>query len=119
MPRGEGRFLIKQRAFLKLFMIHLVEQNKFYGLQASDDIKSAFKQFGYEPQHSEIYRSLHELEEEGILSRRKKVVEGAKYKEIVIYEMKDKEKSKLYKKQVKTDIDRSMSLLRKALEDVY
>ncbi|MET1030638.1 helix-turn-helix transcriptional regulator [Domibacillus tundrae] len=119
MPRGEGKFLIKQRAFLKLYMIRFVEEHKMYGMQAMDELKANFKSFGYEPNHSEIYRSLHELIDDGILMRQKKVQEGAKYKEIVIYQFADYEKAKLYKKQVKTDLDRSMSLLRKALEDVY
>ncbi|MEK4029747.1 Replication termination protein [Pseudobacillus sp. FSL P4-0506] len=119
MPRGEGKFLIKQRAFLKLFMIRFVEENKLYGMQAMDELKMTFKQFGYEPNHSEIYRSLHELIDDGILKRQKKLQEGAKYKEVVIYQFADYEKARLYKKQVKTDLDRSMGLLRKALEDVY
>ncbi|WP_203362676.1 helix-turn-helix transcriptional regulator [Bacillus sp. REN10] len=119
MPRGEGKFLIKQRAFLKLFMIKFVEENRLYGMQAMDELKATFKQYGYEPNHSEIYRSLHELIDDGILKRYKKLQEGAKYKEVVIYQFADYEKAKLYKKQVKTDLDRSMGLLRKALEDIY
>jgi predicted transcriptional regulator len=119
MPRGEGKFLIKQRAFLKLYMISFIEEHRVYGLQAMDELKSKFNQFGYEPQHSEVYRSLHELIDDGIVVRRKKAIEGMKYKEVVVYELVDLEKAKLYKKQVKTDLDRSMSLLRKALEDVY
>ncbi|MGG3448497.1 MULTISPECIES: helix-turn-helix transcriptional regulator [Bacillaceae] len=119
MPRGEGKFLIKQRAFLKLYMIRFVEEHKMYGMQAMDELKTSFKPLGYEPNHSEIYRSLHDLIDDGILMRTKKVQEGAKYKEIVVYQFADYEKAKLYKKQVKTDLDRSMSLLRKALEDVY
>jgi DNA-binding PadR family transcriptional regulator len=119
MPRGEGKFLIKQRAFLKLYMISFIEEHKVYGLQASSELESKFRDFGYEPQHSEIYRSLHELIADGILLRKKKPVEGAKFKEVVVYEIADREKAILYKKQVKVDLDRSISLLRKALEDVY
>ena len=70
-------------------------------------------------QHSEIYRALHDLLEDGVLTRGKIKKDGSKYQEVAVYSIKDKEKAKTYKKMVKVDIDRSSHLLRKALEDNY
>jgi hypothetical protein len=44
---------------------------KLYGLQASGELESKFRAFGYEPQHSGIYRSLHKLIADSVLLRRK------------------------------------------------
>lgn len=118
--RESTGFLIKQRAFLKLHIITNIENGRWYGLQLLDELRKEFKPFGFEPQHSEVYRALHELEdEEEILSKVKIKVEGAKRKEVVVYKIKDIEKAKAYKKTVKADLDRSEQLLRKALEDNY
>lgn len=117
--RESTGFVIKQRAFLKLYIITNIENGRWYGLQLLDEMRKEFKPFGFEPQHSEVYRALHDLLEDDILTRGKVVKEGSKYQEIAIYSIKDKEKAKTYKKMVKADIDRSAQLLRKALEDNY
>jgi DNA-binding PadR family transcriptional regulator len=117
--RESTGFLIKQRAFLKLYIITNIENDKWYGMQLLDEMRKEFKPFGFEPQHSEIYRALHDLLEDGVLTRGKIVKEGSKYQEVALYSIKDKEKAKTYKKMVKVDIDRSSQLLRKAIEDNY
>jgi len=117
--RESTGFLIKQRAFLKLYILTSIEKERWYGMQLLEELKTAFKPFGYEPQHSEIYRALHDLLEDGILTRHKIVEEGAKYKEVVVYSIKDKETAKAYKKLVKADLDRGEQLLRKALQDNF
>ena len=117
--RESTGFLIKQRAFIKLYLITNIENGKWYGMQLLDEMKKEFKPFGFEPQHSEIYRVLHDLLEDGILTRGKIVKEGSKYQEVAVYSIKDKEKAKTYKKMVKVDMDRSAQLLRKAIEDNY
>nr|WP_295970727.1 helix-turn-helix transcriptional regulator [uncultured Bacillus sp.] len=117
--RESTGFLIKQRAFLKLYIITNIENGRWYGLQLLDEMKKEFKPYGFEPQHSEIYRALHDLLEEGILTRGKIKKDGSKYQEVAIYSIKDKEKAKTYKKMVKADLDRCSHLLRKALEDNY
>ncbi|MDQ0215514.1 DNA-binding PadR family transcriptional regulator [Oikeobacillus pervagus] len=119
MGRGESKFLVKQRAFLKLYMIRLVEENRLYGMQALDELRQTFQNFGYSPNHSEIYRALHELIDDGVLKRKKVIQEGAKYKEIVIYQFQDYEQAKLYKKQMKVDLDRSIGLLKSAMSEIY
>lgn len=117
--RESTGFLLKQRAFLKLYLITNIENGKWYGLQLLDEIKKEFQPLGFEPQHSEIYRALHDLMEDGVLTRGKIKKDGSKYQEVAIYSICDKEKAKTYKKMVKADLDRSSQLLRKALEDNY
>lgn len=118
MPR-EGTFLIKQKAFIKVYLLSQIEKGRSYGLQLQDDLYAAFRSFGLEPNHSEIYRSLHELTEEGYLTRRKVRKEGAKYQEIAVYTIKDPEKAKAYKAQAKMDLERGVGLLQKALHDNF
>ena len=117
--RESTGFLIKQRAFLKLYIITNIENGRWYGLQLLDEIRKEFKPYGFEPQHSEIYRALHDLLEDGVLTRGKIKKDGSKYQEVAVYSIKDKEKAKTYKKMFKVDLDRSSHLLRKALEDNY
>jgi DNA-binding PadR family transcriptional regulator len=117
--RESTGFLIKQRAFLKLYIITNIENGRWYGLQLLDEMKKEFRPYGFEPQHSEIYRALHDLLEDGILTRGKIKKNGSKYQEVAVYSIKDKEKAKTYKKMVKADLDRCSHLLRKALEDNY
>ncbi|MBM4763497.1 helix-turn-helix transcriptional regulator [Bacillus sp. B15-48] len=117
--RESTGFLIKQRAFLKLYLLTSIEKERWYGMQLLDELKKAFKPYGYIPQHSEIYRALHELMEDGILTRRKVKEDGAKYKEVAVYSIADKEQAKAYKKLVKADLDRGEQLIRKALTDNF
>ncbi|WP_404328196.1 helix-turn-helix transcriptional regulator [Mesobacillus maritimus] len=117
--RESTGFLIKQRAFLKLYILSSIEKERWYGMQLLDELKSAFKPYGYEPQHSEIYRALHDLLEDGILTRKKVIEEGSKYKEVAVYSLKNKEEAKAYKKLVKADLDRCEQLLRKAIKDNF
>ncbi|WP_338452387.1 Replication termination protein [Niallia oryzisoli] len=117
--RESTGFLLKQRAFLKLYLITNIENGRWYGLQLLDEMRKEFQPFGFEPQHSEIYRALHDLLEDGILTRGKIKKGDSKYQEVAVYSIKDKEKAKTYKKMVKADLDRSSQILRKALEDNY
>ncbi|SEM15402.1 Replication terminator protein [Mesobacillus persicus] len=117
--RESTGFLIKQRAFLKLYILTSIEKERWYGMQILDELKAAFRPFGYEPQHSEIYRALHDLLEDGILTRKKIIEEGSRYKEVAVYSVKNKDEAKAYKKLVKADLDRGEQLLRKALKDNF
>jgi hypothetical protein len=121
MPKGVSTFLLRQRAFLKLYLITLTEEKKTYGLKFLDimDKEKGFKQFGYKPNHSEIYKSLYELIDDGILQRYTEKVEGAKHQEVVIYKFKNYDEAKRYKKQLKAELDRCIGLLQKALKDNY
>jgi DNA-binding PadR family transcriptional regulator len=117
-------FMIAQRAFLKLYLITMVEQHRGYGYQMLEELKEKFRPFGYEPPQSEIYRALHELVHEGILYRTKKLKgEDPKvdFQEVVLYHFTDDagEKVKLYKKQVKQDLDRCLAILHKAVKDNF
>ncbi len=117
--RESTGFLIKQRAFLKLYLITNIENDRWYGMKLLDEIRKEFKPMGFEPQHPEIYRALHELLEEGILKRGKIKKEGSKYQEIAVYFIRDVEKANAYKKLVKYDLDRGYQIIKKALKDNY
>lgn len=116
--RRSTGFLIKQRAFLKAYIIRYVEEGSHYGLQIKDRLKLEFDAFGYKPEHSEIYRALHELTEEGYLRRVKKLEEGSTYKEIVLYYINDSEKSKGYMELVIEDLHRCHGMLSKSVKDI-
>ena len=113
----ESLFLTKQRAFLKLYLVQLIKQGKGYGLQLQGEVEKNFKAYGFIPTKTEIYRSLHDLLEEGIVSRRKLKKEGAKRAEIAVYSILDVEKANTYMRSVRSDMDRSVKLLQHALKD--
>ena len=117
--RESTGYMIKQRAFLKIFLITKIEKGRNYGSQLLEELQAEFNIYGYEPNHAEIYRALHELMEDGILKRSKQVMEGTKYKEIAVYSINDVEKLKAYKKLAKVDLDRCVGLLNKAVRDCY
>jgi DNA-binding PadR family transcriptional regulator len=117
--RSSTGFLLKQRAFLKLYMITYVEQERLYGMKLLEVLREEFKPYGYRPQHTEVYKALHELIEDGILKQVKRKKEGMKYQEVVYYQFKDYEKAKLYKKQLKEELDRCKGLIQKAISDNY
>ncbi|MCM3782827.1 helix-turn-helix transcriptional regulator [Neobacillus mesonae] len=117
-------FMISQRAFIKLYLITMVEQHRGYGYEMLEAMKEEFKGFGYVPPQSEVYRALHELVQEGVFYRTKRL-KGSDpridFQEIVLYHFTDdgEEKARLYKKQVKTDLDRCLGMLKKAESDNY
>lgn len=117
-------FMIAQRAFIKVYLITMVEQHKGYGYQMLEDLRRDFKAYGYSPPQSEIYRALHELVQQGILYRTKQLKGSdpkVDFQEIVLYHFTSdgEEKARLYKKQVKTDLDRCLGILNKAVADNY
>ncbi|ASA21325.1 helix-turn-helix transcriptional regulator [Paenibacillus donghaensis] len=117
-------FMIAQRAFIKVNLITMVEQNRGYGYEMLEEMRRDFKPYGYSPPQSEIYRALHELVQQGILYRTKQLKGNdpkVDFQEIVLYHFTPdgEEKAKLYKKQVKTDLDRCLGILNKAVADNY
>lgn len=59
-------------------MITMTEQERLYGLKLLEVLRSEFKEIGFKPNHTEVYRSLHELLDDGILKQIKVKKEGAK-----------------------------------------
>jgi DNA-binding PadR family transcriptional regulator len=116
---GETTFVIRQRAYLKLYMLHEAEKGMLYGLEMLDELRERFKDLNYKPTKSEIYKSLHELLKEGHIIREPVIKEGTEMQKVYVYMLGDKEKVKAYKDTVKSDIDRSISLLNRALKDNY
>ncbi len=119
--RTSSGFLLTQRAFLKLYLITLTEQERLYGLKILDLIRHEFSEFGYRPNHSEVYKALHDLIEDGVLLQIKRKKEGMKYQEVVYYTFPSGgyEKAQLYKRQLKTELDRCEGLLKKAIKDNF
>ena len=109
--RESTGFMIKQRAYLKLFILTRIGANRVYGQQLIDDLRAEFKEYGFRPYHSEIYRSLHELLEDGYISRRRRKRTDDSYQEIYVYYIQDKEKVNAYKKVIKEDLERCRRLL--------
>lgn len=113
------RFLIRQRAFLKMIFIKEAQKAPFYGLQIKELIANTFSAYDYTPTNSEIYKSLHDLIEEEILKSTKKLKEDKTYQELVIYSIRDEDKAKAYLRAVKFDLDYSSNLIEKALKVYY
>jgi DNA-binding PadR family transcriptional regulator len=118
MSKDSG-FLLKQRAFLKLYLITMTEQGRLYGLRFLENLREDFKPYAYRPTHTEIYKALHDLIEDGVLKREKRIKEGMKYQEVVYYVFQDHSKADLYKKQLKDELERNVKMLKKALKDNY
>jgi len=120
--RSRG-FLLKQRAFLKLYLLDLIADHRGYGLQMQQELQSKFEPYGYSPSHSEIYKTLHELAKDKWVRREKKLLgePGIDFQEIVIYHLTDYGKSEmdLYKKQLKVELDRCYGLMGLAISDHY
>jgi hypothetical protein len=47
-------FMIAQRAFIKVYLITMVEQQRGYGYQMLEELRQEFKSHGYSPPQSEI-----------------------------------------------------------------
>lgn len=116
-------FLLKQRAFLKLYLLEHIQAHKLYGSQYIDELKREFESYGYSPAPSEVYKSLHELTNDGYVTREKKILgeEGIGFQEIIYYQLTEegKKRADLYKIQMKEELDRCIGLLNKAVRDHY
>ena len=118
MGEHTGRFLIPQRAMLKAYLLSIIESENLYGLEYRDFIRQEYREVGYRPNHSEIYKSLHELMDEGIVKQRKRKKDGKKLQEVVYYTIVDKNKANLYRKQVKVELERCEHLMKKTIAAV-
>lgn len=117
--RKPSGFLLKQRAFLKLYMITMTEQKRLYGLTLLKELRDEFENYGYRPNQSEIYKSLHDLLNDDILEQVKKKKEGMNLQEVVYYRFKDKKKAERYKSLLKEELKRCNRLLEKAISDNF
>lgn len=118
MSENKNTFVLKQRAYLKLYMIHEAEKGS-YGHRMLEDLRERFKDLGYRPTKSEIYKSLHELLKDGHIVRDKIIKEGTEMQIVYVYRLGDKEKINEYKDTLKAELDRSVLLLKRALKDNY
>ncbi|WP_026693955.1 Replication termination protein [Peribacillus kribbensis] len=124
-------FLLKQRAFLKLYLLDYIQSNKSYGRQFVEDLRKEFEPYAYAPTHSEVYKCLHDLYREGYLKREKKLLgeqggdfigkKDATFQEIIVYHMTEEGKAKLetYRKTLKVELERCIGLLTKGLNDHF
>lgn len=121
--RGRG-FLVNQRGFLKLYLLTMIEEKKHrYAHEMYKELDDELKLFGYRPTRSEVYKTLHEMTREEYFYRQTRIKgdPAVDFQEIITYELseKGKEAAKLFKKQMKTELDHCIRLLRKAVDDNY
>lgn len=50
-------FMIAQRAFIKVYLITMVEQHRGYGYQMLEDLRRDFKAHGYSPTERNLSRA--------------------------------------------------------------
>lgn len=117
--RESTGFMIKQRAYLKLFILTKIGTERVYAHQIFEDLKADFKEFGFKPYHSEVYRSLQELLEDGYVKRQRKKLKTDSYQEVFLYYINDPDKVRAYKKLVKQDIERCKGLLEYAIKSNF
>lgn len=119
--RESRGFLLKQRAFLKLYLITLMQQKKSYGLQVLDTLTETFKPYGYQPTHSAMYEALYDLVEDGILHRQEIIPPNERFKKLVYYEFTNNglNQAEVYKKQLKEELDRCQGLIQQAIRDNF
>lgn len=116
---GKTTFVIRQHAYLKLYMLYEAEKGRLYGMKILDDLHERFKDIGYKPTKSEVYKALHGLLKDGLVVRYEITKEGTDMQKLYIYKLGDPDKVNAYKELVKADLDRSMQLLNRALKDNY
>lgn len=116
---GKNTFVLRQRAYLKLYMLHKAEKGRLYGHKIMEDLQDYFKDLGYKPTKSEVYKSLHELLKEGYVTREPTTKEGTEMQKLYLYKLGDKEKIKAYKDTIKADLERSIALFNRAIKDNY
>lgn len=83
-------FMIGQRPFIKLYILHILDKRQSYGLEMMSELKGYLKEEGYTPPTSEIYRGLEELLKAEIIEtthRIKKDHNGTArdFQEIILY----------------------------------
>lgn len=117
--RKPSGYVLKQRAFLKCYMITLTEQERMYGNTIVGLLREEFSVLGYKPTPSEIYKSLHELIKQEILEPMEKIREDSERRKVIYYRIKDQERAESYKKRVYEDMVRSYRILKKGLEDNF
>lgn len=97
----------------------MTEKKRLYGFKILDELREEFRPYGYRPNHSELYKALHDLIKDGILKQIKRKKEGAEFQEVVYYQFVDYEKAKQYKRQLKAELDRSKAIIEKAIRDNF
>lgn len=114
-------FLTKQRAVLKVYLLNEIERSKSYGWRYTETI--AARNANYHPTHSEIYKALHELTADGLISRHKQRVaeRGSGLQEVVLYSFTEDgyHRAQVYKLRVKSDLERSKRLIDSIIADNY
>ena len=75
-PRNRDNVLNKQRAFVKLYLLSWIEQGRLYGQGMLNDFYKQFQHLNYKPNHSEVYKGLHKLLENGIIIRSRIIEES-------------------------------------------
>ncbi|WYP28392.1 Replication termination protein [Alkalihalobacillus sp. FSL W8-0930] len=111
-------FLIKQRLFLKAYLISFIEDGRPYGTQMLEELKEQYKPYGFSPNHAELYRALYELIEEGVLRSTKRKLREDSFQEVNVYYFRDSAKAHRIKQEALDEMVRSHAILEKAINDL-
>ncbi|WP_284645804.1 helix-turn-helix transcriptional regulator [Paenibacillus silviterrae] len=118
-----NNFLVKQKAFLKMYLFTLIERDELYGLQFQDTFEAELSKHGYRPSHSDIYKILHEMYASGWVTRTEELRSKDKdgFQKVIYYRFTDegRQQAQAYKKLMKVELERCIGLLQKALQDNY
>jgi DNA-binding PadR family transcriptional regulator len=110
-------YVTKQAAFLKAYLIGLINKQPLHGYNYYEEIVKAFRADGYEPTKTEVYRALHDMIREEMIYQVRRKVPEAEFKEVKIYHFAEPngyDKAVKYVEEVKADLERSVQLLEKA-----
>ncbi|EIL83355.1 helix-turn-helix transcriptional regulator [Bacillus altitudinis] len=120
MSKRPSTFLLRQKQFLKLSAITYIEQERYYASEILQLLKKEYSEFGYKPSHTEVYKALNELVEEGMLERHaRKQGEDYQYKEVVTYSLIDRTAAANYKKKTHELLVNSKKMIQKIIKNNF
>lgn len=62
----------------------MTEKKRLYGFKILDELREEFRPYGYRPNHSELYKALHDLIKDGILKQIKRKKKEPSFKRLSI-----------------------------------
>lgn len=107
---------ITQREYLKYTLILLAKEQRLYGLEMYDFLVNDLAAYGYKPSRSEVYKSLHQLMDSGIITRAWKNKTGAKLQQVAIYVLLDKVKAQQILDEAEGEMEQLKALIEKTLK---
>ncbi|MEF2247958.1 helix-turn-helix transcriptional regulator [Paenibacillus sp. IITD108] len=112
-------YLPPQTAFLKLNLLTIIEKDRLYGLQILKELQGLYEKHHYRIKHEHVYRTLHELVHDGYLIQEKEKV--TEFQEVIYYRFSTagREMARIYRENMKEELNRSIGLLQEAVKVNY